>query len=238
MDLDILAFGAHPDDVEISASGTILKHVAMKKSVGVVDLTRGELGTRGNAELRAKEAEKAAKILGLSVRINLGLPDGFFEVNESSIRKVVEQIRAFKPEIVLCNAISDRHPDHGRASKLVSDACFFSGLAKYETELNGKKQSAWRPKAVYHYIQDRYTNPDIVIDITDFFKRKMDSIMAYETQVHNPDSKEPQTPISTPEFLEYIKARDAHSGRFINVAFAEGFTVERAPGVKSLFDLV
>lgn len=238
MDLDILAFGAHPDDVEISASGTIMKHIAMKKSVGIIDLTRGELGTRGNPELRAEEAEKASKILGISTRVNLELPDGFFEVNESNIRKVVEQIREFKPEIVLCNAVSDRHPDHGRASKLVSDACFFSGLAKFETEFNGRKQNVWRPRAVYHYIQDRYTNPDIVIDITDFFKRKMDSIMAYSSQFYNAESKEPETPISTPEFAEYIKARASHCGRFINVAYAEGFTVERTPGVKSLFDLV
>jgi len=238
MDLDILAFGAHPDDVELSASGTILKHVAMRKAVGIVDLTRGELGTRGNAEIRAQESEKASKILGLSVRVNLGLPDGLFEINEVSTRKVVEQIREYKPEIVLCNAVSDRHPDHGRASRLVSDACFLSGLIKFETERNGRKQNAWRPKAVYHYLQDQYTNPDIVIDITDFFKRKIESIKAYSSQFYNPDSKEPVTPISTPEFGDYIEARAAHLGRTINVKYAEGFTVERTPGVKSLFDLV
>ncbi len=237
MKLDVLAFGAHPDDVEISASGTLLVHAAAGKRTGVVDLTRGELGTRGSAELRDREAEKASAILGLSVRVNLRLPDGFFTCDRDSLQKVIEQIRRFRPEIVLCNSVEDRHPDHGRASKLVSDACFYAGLPKVESEWDGNTQEAWRPKTVYHYIQDRPLKPDLIVDITGFLDKKMDSILAYSSQFYSLGSEGPQTPISTPEFLEFIKARAVQLGRTINTLHGEGFTVERAPGVKSLFEL-
>ena len=237
MKLDILAFGAHPDDVEISASGTLIRHIRMGKKAGICDLTRGELGTRGSADLRDEEAKRSSAILGLSARVNLALRDGFFQVDESSILKCVEQIRKFRPEIVLCNATEDRHPDHGRASDLVSKACFYAGLPKIKTSLEGKEQEAWRVRSVYHYIQDRYIKPDIVVDITPFFEEKMNSILAFSSQFYSSDSNEPATPISSPEFLEYLKARAVSMGRSIQVLYAEGFTVERTPGVNSLFDL-
>ena len=232
MKLDILAFGVHPDDVELGCSGTIAKEVALGKKVGIIDLTRGELGTRGNAELRTQEANNAAKILGLSVREQLTMADGFFENNETHQKQIIEIIRKYQPEIVLCNAISDRHPDHGRAAKLTSDACFYSGLAKLNTN-----QMPWRPKAVYHYIQDNFIEPDFVIDITAHMDKKMESIMAYSSQFFDPNSKEPATPISTKNFMEYVKAKCSLFGRAINVDYAEGFTVNRYIGVENLFDL-
>jgi N-acetylglucosamine malate deacetylase 1 len=238
MKLDLLAFGAHPDDVEISSAGTLLKHIHLGKKAGICDLTRGELGTRGSAELRAEEAKKSSEILGLSIRVNLGLKDGFFEVNEASILKCVEQIRRFQPEIVICNSVEDRHPDHGRASKLVSEACFYAGLKKVKTSLEGKDQDSWRVKAVYHYIQDRAIKPDLVVDITPFFEKKMEAILAFSSQFHSENSKEPATPISSPEFIAYLKARAVGLGRPIQVMYAEGFTVERTPGVNSLFDII
>lgn len=237
MKVDILAIGVHPDDVELSCSGTVLKHVAAGKKVGLLDLTLGELGTRGNAKLRTKEAAKAAKILGVSFRDQLNMADGFFSNDEKHKRKIIEKIRLYKPEIVLCNTVSDRHPDHGRAAKLVADACFYSGLMKIQTAVNKKNQNVWRPKAVYHYVQDNFIHPDFVIDITDFMDKKMESIMAYESQFYNPKSKEPATPISGPEFLEAVKAKNSLFGRAIGVRYAEGFTVNRYPGVNSLFDL-
>jgi bacillithiol biosynthesis deacetylase BshB1 len=237
MKLDILAIGVHPDDVELSASGTILKHIALGKTVGILDLTRGELGTRGNAELRTQEATHAAKILGLSIREQLSMADSFFENNEAHQKEIIRIIRKYQPEIVLCNAITDRHPDHGRAAKLTADACFYSGLVKVETKEDGKIQAPWRPKAVYHYIQDYFIEPDFVIDITPFMGKKIESIMAYSSQFFDPNSKEPETPISTKNFLEYVKSKGSLFGRAINVDYAEGYTVSRYIGIENLFDL-
>ena len=238
MKIDILAIGIHPDDVELSCSGTIAKHIALGKKVGILDLTRGELGTRGNAELRTKEANEAAIILGVSFRTQLNLKDCFFENNEENQKKIIEIIRKHQPEIILCNAISDRHPDHGRASKLVSEASFYSGLIKIETHTDNKIQQAWRPKAVYHYIQDQYIHPDFVIDISDFIDIKHKAIMAYSSQFYNPSSNEPETPISSKHFIESVNSKMSILGRDIGVKFAEGFTVNRYPGINSLFDLV
>jgi N-acetylglucosamine malate deacetylase 1 len=237
MKVDILAIGVHPDDVELGCSGTLAKHIATGKKAGILDLTRGELGTRGNAELRTEEANASANILGVSFRTQLRFKDGFFENNEAHQKEIIEQIRKHQPEIILCNAINDRHPDHGRASKLVSDACFYSGLAKIETTLDGAKQKEWRPKAVYHYIQDRYIHPDFVIDITEFMELKHKSIMAFSSQFYDPTSNEPQTPISSKDFLESLNSKLSLWGRAIGVSYAEGFTVERYPGVENLFDL-
>ncbi|MBS1637958.1 MAG: bacillithiol biosynthesis deacetylase BshB1 [Bacteroidetes bacterium] len=237
MKLDILAIGVHPDDVELSCSGTLLKHIAAGKKAGILDLTRGELGTRGSAELRTKEAMASAAILGVHVREQLNMPDGFFENNETYQRQIIEVIRRYRPEIVLCNAVSDRHPDHGRAAKLTADACFYSGLVKIETLEHGQKQSAWRPKAVYHYIQDNYINPDFVVDISAYMDKKMESIMAFSSQFYDPNSKEPETPISSKNFVEYVKSKHALMGRSINAMYAEGYTVTRIPGVDNLFDL-
>lgn len=237
MKLDILAIGVHPDDVELSCAGTILKHIALKKKVGILDLTKGELGTRGSAEIRTKEAKKAAKILGVSVREQLDLADGFFVNDHLHQIKIIEVIRKYQPEVVLCNAITDRHPDHGRSAKLVADACFYSGLTKIKTKHGKKEQQAWRPKAVYHYVQDNFIKPDLVVDITKFIAKKMESIHAYESQFYNPNSKEPATAISGPEFLELIRSKHAIFGRYINVPYAEGFNVSRPVGVKSLLDL-
>lgn len=237
MKLDILAIGVHPDDVELSASGTLLKHIALGKTVGILDLTRGELGTRGSAELRTIEANKSAKILGLSVREQLKMADGFFENNEAHQKQIIQIIRKYQPEIVLCNAVSDRHPDHGRAAKLTVDACFYSGLMKIETKENNTPQSVWRPKAVYHYIQDHFIEPDFVIDITANMDKKMEAIMAFSSQFFDPNSKEPETPISSKNFMENVKAKATLFGRAINCDYAEGFTVNRYIGVENLFDL-
>ncbi len=236
--LDILAFGAHPDDVELSCSGTIIREVRHGKRVGVVDLTMGELGTRGSAEIRMKEAALAAEIMGLSYRQNLGLSDGFFEENQDSLQKIIQQIRYCQPDIVIANAIQDRHPDHARGSNLVSRACFLAGLSKIESTFQGEKQRAWRPKVVYHYIQDRYIQPDVVVDISDVVEEKKKAILAYATQFYNPESKEPDTPISSPDFFEYIFAKDRIFGRQIHVTFAEGFTAERAVGTSLLTHLL
>jgi N-acetylglucosamine malate deacetylase 1 len=233
MQVDILAISVHPDDVELSCSGTLLKHIALGKTVGLLDLTLGEMGTRGNAELRTQEAMKAAKIMGVSFRKQLTFEDCFFENNKPHLIEIIKVIREHKPQIVLCNAISDRHPDHGRAAKLVADACFYSGLVKIDT-----KQAAWRPKAVYHYIQDNYIHPHFVVDVTAFADKKREAIMAYSSQFYNPESKEPQTPISSPEFLEALYSKMSIWGRSINTRYAEGFTTARYPGVENLFDLI
>lgn len=239
MKTDILAIGVHPDDVELSASGTILKHLDMGYSVAICDLTQGELGTRGSGPLRLEEAKEAQRILGIQHRVNLSMADGFFQPTEENIRKLVSVIRQFKPGIVLANAITDRHPDHGRASKLISDACFYSGLIKIiTTDESGEEQSAWRPKAVYHYIQDRNIKADFVVDITPYIDKKIESIMAFKSQFFNEDSDEPETPISSWSYIEYVRAKNRAYGRDIGVEYAEAFNVDRNIGVKNLFDLL
>jgi N-acetylglucosamine malate deacetylase 1 len=235
--MDILAFAAHPDDVELSCSGTIMKAISQGKQVGVIDLTQGELGSRGTIETRYAEADEASTIMGLSIRENLKMADGFFAINEENKRLIIQMIRKYRPQIVLANAIEDRHPDHGRAAKLVSEACFLAGLRKIETVLDGQIQEAYRPKAVYHYIQDHYIKPDFVVDVTEFVDRKIEAIKAYKTQFYDPNSNEPETPISGAEFLDFIKGRMLQFGRPIGVRYGEGFTVEREPGVEDLFDL-
>lgn len=237
MKLDILAFGAHPDDVELGCAGTILKEISLGKTVGIIDLTRGELGTRGSAIIRDQEANAAAKILGVSVRENLEMRDGFFVNDEEHQLQIIKMIRKYKPEIVLCNAIDDRHIDHAKGSKLVSDSCFLSGLMKIETELEGEKQTAWRPKLVYHYIQWKNIVPDFVVDITGFTDTKTESILAYSSQFYDPTSKEPESPISSKNFLESLNYRSRDLGRLSGVDHAEGFTVERYLAVNSLGDL-
>jgi bacillithiol biosynthesis deacetylase BshB1 len=237
MKLDILAFGAHPDDIELGAGGTIAKAIAEGKKVGVVDLTKGELGTRGTAETRKNEAENAAKILGLSARENLGFADGFFVNDKRHQLEVIKMIRKYKPEIVLCNAIDDRHIDHGKGSKLVSDACFLSGLIKIETDVEGENQEQWRPKHVYHYIQWKTITPDFVVDISNYIEIKQKAVDAYQTQFFNSDSNEPETPITSKTFLDSINYRARDLGRLVGVDYAEGFTVERYITVDSLFDL-
>ncbi len=236
--LDILAIGVHPDVVELGCSGTILKHIAQGKKVGILDLTKGELGSRGSAELRIVEANNSAKILGLSARENLGYADGFFSNDKEHQLGIIKMIRKYQPDIVLANAPKDRHPDHGRASQLISEACFYSGLLKIETELEGQKQLHWRPKAVYHYIQDRYIKPDFVVDITAFIDKKMDAILAFSSQFYDPTSTAPKTPISGEDFLNSVKARMTGFGRDIGVEYAEGFTVERVIGVEDLTRLL
>jgi bacillithiol biosynthesis deacetylase BshB1 len=234
MKLDILAFGVHPDDVELGCAGTLLSAISQGKKVGVIDLTRGELGTRGNAETRNAESDAAAKVLGLHVRENLEMADGFFEHNEENVRKVIKAVRKYCPEIIICNAPEDRHPDHGRSSKMVSDAGFLSGLIKIETAGDdGKKQNAWRPKYVFHYIQDRYLEPDFIYDITEFIEKKQQAIQCYATQFYNPELDEPNTYISSPEFLDSVKARDLILGKRIGVKYAEGFLSEKMFGIRS-----
>ncbi|WP_220764147.1 bacillithiol biosynthesis deacetylase BshB1 [Flavobacterium sp. UMI-01] len=237
MKLDILAFGAHPDDVELGCSGTILKEISLGKKVGIVDLTRGELGTRGTVEIRNQEATNAAAILGVAVRENLDMRDGFFVNDEKHQLEVIKMIRKYQPEIVLCNAIDDRHIDHAKGSKLVSDACFLSGLRMIETTVEGNQQQAWRPKVVYHYIQWKNIVPDFVVDITGFEKKKEASILAYKSQFYDPNSKEPESPISSKTFLESINYRSRDLGRLTGVEYGEGFTVERYLAVNSLGDL-
>jgi bacillithiol biosynthesis deacetylase BshB1 len=237
--LDILVLPVHPDDAELGCAGTILKHIALGKKVGIVDLTRGELGTRGSAEIRAREAEDAAKILGIIVRENLGIPDGLFQNTPTFQLKIIEAIRKFQPEIIITNAYHDRHPDHGRANELVETAAFLSGLRKIETTYNDEPQEAWRPNLVLHFIQDRYIEPDIVIDVTEHWDKKIKSIMAYGSQFFNPDWKEdePQTYISSPNFIKIVEARAMEFGKTINATYAEGFTSRKILGVDSLFSL-
>lgn len=235
-----MAFGAHPDDVELGAGATIAKEIANGKKVGIIDLTRGELGTRGSAEIRATESAAAAKVLGVGVRENLGFADGFFRNDKEHQLQVIKTVRKYRPEIVLCNSIEDRHIDHGRGSGLVSDACFLSGLVKIETNLGDGKgnQAPWRPKVVYHYIQWKNIEPDFVVDVSGYMEAKMEAIRAYASQFHDPSSKEPETPITSKNFLDSIHYRARDLGRLINVDHAEGFTVERYPAVRSLGDLV
>ena len=237
MKLDILAFGAHPDDVELGCGGTIAKEISLGKKIGIVDLTRGELGTRGSKEIRDQEAANAAKILGVSVRENLNMRDGFFINNENHQLEIIKILRKYRPEIVLCNAIDDRHIDHGKGSKLVSDACFLSGLTKIETEINGQKQQSWRPNLVYHYIQWKNLKPDFVIDTSGFNQIRVEAVLAYKSQFYDPNSVEPETVIASKNFLESLSYRNQDLGRLIGTDFAEGFTVERYLAVNSLSDL-
>lgn len=238
MKLDILAIGVHPDDIELSCSGTLLKHISLGKKCGILDLTIGELGTRGSGELRLEEASNSAKILGVSVRDNLRMADGFFQNDKEHQLQIIRKIREYQPELIFCNAIFDRHPDHGRASALVSDACFYSGLIRIETQLNSVNQQSWRPKAVYHYIQDRQVKPDFVVDITEFVEKKMEAIKAFKSQFYNPDSKEPESPISMKNFFDLVKGKMRVWGRDAGFDYAEGFTVERTIGIKNLFDIL
>lgn len=237
MKLDILAFGAHPDDVELGCGGTIAKEVSLGKKVGIIDLTRGELGTRGSVAIRDSEANEAAKILGVSVRENLNMRDGFFVNDEAHQLEIIKMIRKYQPEIVLCNAIDDRHIDHGKGSKLVSDACFLSGLIKIETEFEGQLQAAWRPKLVYHYLQWKNIEPDFVVDISGFNEKRVAAILAYSSQFYDPNSEEPETPIATKNFKESLSYRAQDLGRLIGADYAEGYTVERYLAVNSLGDL-
>ncbi|MFD2162899.1 bacillithiol biosynthesis deacetylase BshB1 [Paradesertivirga mongoliensis] len=238
MKIDILAFAAHPDDAELSCSGTLLKHKALGNTTGIIDLTRGELGTRGTAETRDTEAKDAAAILGLDVRENLAMRDGFFVNDEFHQLQIITKIRQYQPDIILINAIHDRHPDHGRAGALLNDAAFLSGLPKIKTEINGEQQVAWRPKLVLQFIQDAYIKPDILIDISDFWDSKMASIKAFKTQFYNPEVKEEhETYISSPDFVRVIEARAREFGKFIGATFAEGFTCKKLLGVDDLFKL-
>jgi len=232
MKLDILAIGVHPDDIELSCSGTLLSHIQQGKKVGLCDLTMGELGTRGTGELRLIEAESAKELMGAEVRENLKMADGFFQHSPENVKRIIQVIRKYKPEIVLANALNDRHPDHGRAAKLTADACYYSGLKKIDTD-----QEEWRPKAVYHYIQDYNRVPDFVCDISGFLDKKMECIMAFKSQFYNPDDKEKNTPISSKAFMDFIIAKGRGFGRHAGFEFAEGFNVARTIGVKNLFDI-
>ncbi|MFM7015378.1 MAG: bacillithiol biosynthesis deacetylase BshB1 [Bacteroidota bacterium] len=240
MKLDLLAFGAHPDDVELGAGGTVAKEVASGKKVGIIDLTRGELGSRGSADIRDQEAIESARILGVDLRLNLGLRDGFFLDNEVNQLEIVKWIRYFRPEVVICNVVNDRHPDHGKGSKLVSTACFLAGLRKIETVYEGIPQEEWRPKAVYHYIQDHYHEPDFVVNVEEFVDKKIAAVCAYKSQFYtlDQDQNEPQTLISTKAFMDFVHARGLSFGRPIHSKFGEGFLIERSIGVSSLFDLI
>lgn len=237
MKIDILAIGAHPDDVELGCSATLAKEISKGKKVGILDLTRGELGTRGTPEIRDKEAAEAAKILGVKFRHNLEFSDGFLINNAASQLEIIKIIRKYQPDVVLCNAIDDRHIDHAKASKLASEACFLSGLQKIETIQDGNHQQAWRPMHVYHYIQWKNIEPDFVVDVTGFMEKKLEAVFAYKSQFHDEKSKEPMTPIASQNFKESLRYRAMDLGRLIGTDFGEGFTTERYPAVDSIFDL-
>jgi bacillithiol biosynthesis deacetylase BshB1 len=235
--LDILAVAAHPDDVEIACSGTLVLHADKGLAVGVLDLTKGEMGTRGSAKLRMVESQAAAQIMGLAVRENIGLPDCFFQNDRESQEKIIQQLRRFKPEVVLCNAPQDRHPDHGKAAQLILDSCFYSGLKKIETYWEGQRQEVWRPKQVFHFIQDKYLAPDFVVDVSPFWERKVEALKAYESQFYNPQSAEPQTPISSERFWVFMEARAREMGHAIGATYGEGFIKSKMIGIRSLFDV-
>ncbi|NNK59140.1 MAG: bacillithiol biosynthesis deacetylase BshB1, partial [Flavobacteriaceae bacterium] len=236
---DILAIGAHPDDVELGCSGTLAKEIANGKKVGIIDLTRGELGSRGTAETRDAESAEAAKILGVATRVNMEFADGFFTNDKLHQIELIKMIRKFRPEIVLCNAVEDRHIDHGKGSQLVSDACFLSGLVKIDTKHEDEDgwQEPWRPKQVYHYIQWKNLEPDFVVDISGVIDTKMAAVLAYKTQFYDPKSTAPETPISSKNFTDSVKYRARDLGRLIGTDYGEGFTAERYPAVDSLFHL-
>lgn len=237
MKVDILAIGAHPDDIELCCGGTVIACVKQGKSVAILDLTQGELGTRGTPETRREEATAAAEVMQIVARENLGLSDGFFQIEENTLRKVIEKIRKYQPDIVLCNAIEDRHPDHGRAAKLVSRACFLSGLRKIETSEHERSQTAWRPQQVFHYIQDSYIEPDFVFDITDYHEQKMEAIFCYKTQFNTTPDDEPQTYISTPHFMQTVISREIEMGKKIGVPYGEGFVTEKKIGIRNFDNL-
>ena len=238
MKLDVLAFGAHPDDVELGCGATVAKEVSRGKKVEIIDLTRGELGTRGSADLRDQEAARAAEILGVVIRENLNFRDGFFTKDEMHQMEIIKRIRKFRPDIVLCNAVKDRHIDHGKGSSLVSDACFLSGLRKIETQHEGESQEAWRPSVVYHYIQWQNLEPDFVVDVSGFIQKKVDAVLAYSSQFYDPSSKEPESPISSKNFLESVTYRARDLGRLIGREHGEGFTAERYVAVDHLDHLI
>lgn len=237
MKLNILAITAHPDDVELCCAGTLMKHIDMGYTVGLIDLTAGELGTRGNGPLRLKEARAAADVMGIEVRENLGLPDGFFENNKENQLTIARMVRKYRPDIVIANAVRDRHPDHGRAAKLTSDACFIAGLVKVKTELDGKVQEAWRPRVIYHIIQDYQYAPDICVDVTAYMEKRMEAIRCFSSQFYDPNSDEPNSPISGKEFLDLIIANARGFGRPIGAEFGEAFTVQRPVGVEDMLKI-
>lgn len=238
MSVDILAFGAHPDDVEISCGGTLLRYRDEGKRIALVDLTQGELGTRGSAQLRMQECEASSQKLRLVDRVNLKMPDGFFEENDTNLRLIIQEIRHFRPQLIFANSVNDRHPDHGRAAQLVARAAFLSGLPKIETERNGEPQIAYRAPQILHYIQDMYLEPDVVFDVSPYAEEKMELVQCFSSQFYNPASKEPETPISNEHFFAFMKGRMMQYGRPIGVAYAEGFTLNRVFGVDDLFHLI
>lgn len=238
MKLHILAIAAHPDDIELSCSGTLIRHALAGQAVGILDLTQGELGTRGTPALRALEAQEAAKVMGVVVRENANMADGFFRNDEEHQGMLIRYIRHFRPEIVIANALNDRHPDHGRGGRLIADACFYSGLRKITSDWNGAPQHAWRPKRVYHMIQDRAYDPSFIVDISGTFEKKMEAIRCYKSQFHDPNSAEPATYIATEGFLNSIKYRDALWGKRIGAHYGEGFHTENIPGISSLDSLL
>jgi len=241
--VDILAIGAHPDDIELACCGTLLRHLDQGKSVGLLDLTRGELGTRGSAEIRDREAAQSAKLMGAAFRKNLKLPDGFFTYTRENVKMIIQVVRACRPTIVLANAVTDRHPDHGRAARLISEACYYSGLQKVVTyDEQGRPQDRWRPDNVFHYIQDRNLKPDFIVDISDYIEKKMELILTFRSQFYLPEADEYadelNSPISGEDFLAFVRAKAAAYGRDAGFSYAEGFTVERTPGITDLFHLV
>lgn len=238
MKLDILAIGVHPDDVELGCGGILLKHAMKGQRIGILDLTQGELGTRGTIETRYEEAAEAGKILKASIRENLKMRDGFFKNDEGHQLQLIEAIRKFRPNIIIGNSLDDRHPDHGRAGNLISDACFLSGLRKVETQFEGKPQEAWRPKSVFHYIQDVFREPDIIVDITETFEEKMASVLSYKTQFLAAGSNDPMTYISQSGFLDKVKARATEMGQRIGVKFGEGLNCSKRLGVTDLDQLL
>jgi N-acetylglucosamine malate deacetylase 1 len=239
MKLDILVIASHPDDAELGCGGTIARHTSAGKKVGILDLTKGELGTRGTVQKREQEAAASREILGVATRENVGLADGYFQNDKESQLRLISFIRKYQPEIVLANAIFDRHTDHGKGAQLAYDSCFLSGLAKIETkDQKGNVQSAWRPNAVYHYIQSQLIEPDFIVDISDYWDIKLQAIQAFKTQFFDPESNEPETYISKPGFIKMIEARAVEFGHAIGVSHGEGFTVRRYPGVRNLFDLI
>ena len=236
--VDILCITAHPDDVEISMAGTVLHHIALGHTVGLVDLTAGELGTRGTPELRAQEAEAARVVLGARFRYQLGLADGFFRNDKESLLAVVTSLRRHRPRVVFTNAVSDRHPDHGRSAALVAEACFLSGLRKVITVHNGTEQEAWRPVTLLHAIQDHHLHPDLVIDITPYWEKKLEALLCFRSQFHDPASTEPVSPIARPDFMPYLEGRAREMGRHIMATFGEGFTTARPTGVPDAMGLL